>query len=81
MASKGLKFYIKLNLTIFLYFMVFWFFFLRSPAGKNIDYSNQIRFEEYNKQKLRQIELLRAVDPSLNKYYRDKANEYFNQGM
>jgi hypothetical protein len=52
-----------------------------SKSGKNIDYSNQIRFEEYNKQKLRQIELLRAVDPSLNKYYRDKANEYFNQGM
>lgn len=52
-----------------------------SKSGKNIDYGNQIRFEEYNKQKLRQIELLRAVDPGLNKYYRDKANEYFNQGM
>ena len=52
-----------------------------SKSGKNVDYGNQIRFEEYNKQKLRQIELLRAVDPGLNKYYRDKANEYFNQGM
>lgn len=52
-----------------------------SKSGKSIDYGNQIRFEEYNKQKLRQIELLRAVDPGLNKYYRDKANEYFNQGM
>jgi hypothetical protein len=50
-----------------------------SKSGKNADYGNQIRFDEYNKQKLRQIELLKAVDPSLNKYYRDKANEYFNQ--
>jgi hypothetical protein len=50
-----------------------------SKSGKNVDYGNQIRFDEYNKQKLRQIELLKAVDPSLNKYYRDKANEYFNQ--
>ena len=52
-----------------------------SKSGKNRDYGNLIRFEEYNREKLRQIELLKAVDPSLNKYYRDKANEYFNQGM
>mgnify|MGYP001627152587 FL=1 len=50
-----------------------------SKSGKNIDYGNQIRFDEYNKQKLRQIELMKSVDPSLNKYYRDKANEFFNQ--
>jgi hypothetical protein len=50
-----------------------------SKEGKNKDYSNQIRFEEYNKEKLRQIELLRAVDPSYKKYYKDKANEYFNR--
>ena len=49
-----------------------------SKSGKNHNYGNQIRFEEYNRQKLRQIELLRSVDPSLNKYYRDKANEFFN---
>jgi len=50
-----------------------------SKSGKNESYGNHIQFNEYNKQKLRQIELLKAVDPSLNKYYRDKANEFFNQ--
>ena len=52
-----------------------------SQAGKNENYSNKIRFEEYTKQKLRQIELLRAVDPIYKKYYKDKANEYFNQSL
>ncbi len=50
-----------------------------SEEGKNQDNGNQIRFDEYNKQKLKQIELLRSVDPTYQKYYRDKANEYFNQ--
>ena len=49
-----------------------------SKSPKNENYSNQIRFEEYNKEKLRQIELLRAVDPAYSKYYKDRANEYFN---
>ena len=50
-----------------------------SQSGKNENYGNQIRFDEYNQQKLRQIELLRSVDPVFRKYYKDKANEYFNQ--
>ncbi|MBL1281467.1 MAG: hypothetical protein COA33_014415 [Fluviicola sp.] len=50
-----------------------------SKEGNNENYSNQIRFDEYNKNKLRQIELLRAVDPAYNKYYKDRANEYFNK--
>jgi hypothetical protein len=50
-----------------------------SKSGKNENYSNQIRFDEYNKEKLRQIELLRAVDPAYKKYYKDRANEYFNR--
>lgn len=50
-----------------------------SKSGKNENYSNQIRFEEYNKEKRRQIELLRAVDPAYKKYYKDRANEYFNR--
>lgn len=49
-----------------------------SKTPKNENYSNQIRFDEYNKEKLRQIELLRAVDPAYSKYYKDRANEYFN---
>lgn len=50
-----------------------------SKSPKNENYSNQIRFDEYNKEKLRQIELLRAVDPAYTKYYKDRANEYFNR--
>lgn len=50
-----------------------------SSEGKNENHSNQIRFDEYNKEKLKQIELLRAVDPAYNKYYKDRANEYFNR--
>ncbi len=52
-----------------------------STSGKNENYGNKIRFEEYTKQKQRELELLRAVDPAYNKYYKDKANEYFNQGL
>ncbi len=50
-----------------------------SKEGKNVNNGNQIRFDQYNKQKLKQIELLRSVDPTYQKYYKDKANEYFNQ--
>lgn len=49
-----------------------------SKSGKNDQNGNQIRFDEYNKQKLKQIELLRTIDPVYNKYYKDKANQYFN---
>jgi len=52
-----------------------------STSGKNENYGNKIRFDEYNKQKLNQIELLRTVDPVYRKYYKDKANEYFNQSL
>ena len=48
----------------------------KSPKSEN--YSNQIRFDKYNKEKLRQIELLRTVDPAYSRYYKDRANEYFN---
>jgi hypothetical protein len=50
-----------------------------SKDGKSENYGNQIRFNEYNKEKLKQIELLRSVDPSYKKYYKDRANEYFNR--
>jgi hypothetical protein len=49
-----------------------------SNVGKNVFLSNQKRIDEYNKQKLKQIELLRSVDPVFRKYYKDKANDYFN---
>jgi hypothetical protein len=49
-----------------------------SKIGKNVFLSNQKRIDEYNNQKLKQIELLRSVDPVFRKYYKDKANDYFN---
>ena len=52
-----------------------------SQSGKDKVLGNQIRFEEYNKEKLKQVELLRSVDPVFRKYYKDKANQYFNLSM
>jgi hypothetical protein len=52
-----------------------------SQSGKEKSLGNQIRFEEYNKEKLKQVELIRSVDPVFRKYYRDKANQYFNLAM
>ena len=49
-----------------------------SKSGKDEDFGNQIEFLEYKKQKEKQIELLRTLDPSFSKYYKDRANEYFN---
>jgi hypothetical protein len=52
-----------------------------STSGKNLQEGNKIRFDEYNKEKLKQIELLKSIDPVYKKYYKDKANEYFNNGF
>ena len=49
-----------------------------SKSGKDENYGNKIRFDEYNKQKLNHIELLKSADPTYKKYYKDKANQYFN---
>ena len=49
-----------------------------SSSGKNENYGNKISFEEYNNQKLKQMELLRTTDPNYNKYYIDKATQFFN---
>ena len=50
-----------------------------SKEGKNENLGNQIQFDQYNKEKLRQIELLRSVDPKYKQYYKDRANQYFNR--
>ena len=50
-----------------------------SQGGKKDNYGNHIQFDQYNKEKLRQIEMLRSVDPAYTKYYKDRANEYFNR--
>ena len=48
-----------------------------SNIGKDEEISNQIEFLEYKKQKEKQIELLRTLDPSFSRYYKEKANAYF----
>jgi hypothetical protein len=50
-----------------------------SQSGKNQNYGNLIRFDEYTKKKLGHVELIRSVDPLLSRYYKNKANEYFNK--
>ena len=49
-----------------------------SKSGKDVNSGNKIRFEEYNKSKLKEIELLKSADPSLRLYYKERANQYFN---
>ena len=49
-----------------------------SKSGKNQENGNKIIFEEYNKQKLKQIELLRYAEPLYKRYYKEKADEYFD---
>lgn len=49
-----------------------------SKSGKDENNGNKIRFEEYNKSKLKEIELLKSSEPSLKQYYKEKANQYFN---
>lgn len=49
-----------------------------SQTGKDKDFGNQIEFLEYKYRKEKQIELLRAVDPNMSKYYRDRANDFIN---
>ena len=48
-----------------------------SNSGKNQEIGNQIEFLEYKNHRDKQIELLRTLDPSFSKYYREKANAYF----
>lgn len=49
-----------------------------SKEGKNEKLSNPPVFYEYNRRKLKETELLKTVPPSLQPFYRDKVNEYFN---
>ena len=48
-----------------------------SNSGKDNKNGNQIEFLEYKNQKEKQIELLRTLDPSFSRYYKEKANAYF----
>ena len=50
-----------------------------SKEGENNQNGNQIQFIEYNKLKAQQIELLRSVSPEFDRYYKERAGEYFNR--
>ena len=51
----------------------------KSNDGKTKEKGNQIDFIEYKRQKQKQTELLRTLDPSFSRYYREKANAYFRE--
>lgn len=50
-----------------------------SKSGKNYNSSNLKTINQYNQQKVKQVELLRTLEPEYRKYYKDKASSYFNE--
>lgn len=50
-----------------------------SKEGKNVDGSNLILINQYNKDKLKQIEEIHYIDPKYQKYYKEKAVEFLNR--
>jgi hypothetical protein len=48
-----------------------------SNEAKDKDYHNQAQFEEYKKIKMREMELLKTIPPSLNPFYKNLVNYYF----
>ena len=49
----------------------------KSEEAKNAYHRNPDGFDEYKRLKLKEMELLRTVPPTLNSYYRQKVNDYF----
>ena len=49
----------------------------KSEEAKNIYHRNPNEFEEYKRLKLKEMELLKTVPPSLNTYFKQKVNDYF----
>ena len=49
----------------------------KSEESKNAFHRNPDGFDEYKRLKLKEMELLRTVPPSLNSYYKQKVNDYF----
>ncbi|MCB0430741.1 MAG: DUF4175 domain-containing protein [Flavobacteriales bacterium] len=50
-----------------------------SKEGKNKENSNPEDYLKYKTMKLRDVELLKTVPPTLSPYYKRKINDYFNQ--
>ena len=49
----------------------------KSEEAKNAFHRNPAEFDEYKRMKLKEMELLKTVPPSLNSYYKQKVNDYF----
>ena len=49
----------------------------KSEEAKNNVHRNPSEFDEYKRLKLKEMELLKTVPPSLNAYYKKKVNDYF----
>ena len=49
-----------------------------SHEVRNENFRNPAEFFEYNRLKQKEAEFLRTVPPSLNPFYKNKVNEYFN---
>ncbi len=47
-------------------------------GNENFERPN-LKFEEYKKEKLKELELIKTVPPGLDPYYKEKVNQYFNQ--
>ncbi len=51
----------------------------KSNEAKDEDLGNSLQFLEYKRKKEKEVELLRTIPASLQPYYKNKVNEYFNQ--
>lgn len=50
-----------------------------SKEANNVLFSNPEEYFEYNRKKLKEVELLNTVPPALKPYYKNKVNQYFNE--
>ncbi len=51
----------------------------QSKSGKDYKNSNLKSINEYNQKKLKQIDLIKTIEPVYKKYYKDKSSSYFNE--
>jgi len=49
----------------------------RSDEAKNQKYSNPEAVLQYNREKEKEVEMLRTIPPALNQFFRLKVNDYF----
>jgi hypothetical protein len=50
-----------------------------SKSAKDYNNGNLKAINQYNQQKVKQLDVLHLLNPSYRKYYKDKVNQYFNE--